>query len=587
MTSDAPIGLSATEHDDYRPLSTNVAFEAGATGEDLIRTVSIDIIDDTEIDAGLYESFYIRFGPDVQVAAGKPQRITAFIADNDAPVVSFATAAVSIGEASRAGVVTVTLQSDRPVPVGRPFDAYVETADQSAVAGSDYTRLDRTRFEFNHSQTERIVSVDIINDRLIETEETFTINLVSPITAGQNDATTGTQSSVTVTIISEDAETRTVNVISLRDADGNDFPLAARGTSLVTVDEDVGTLQLTLQIDAAPTLDDAIILYSIEDYGATLRTDYTVSGELTDISVAIQGEVVFLRGSSDLTQTIEIAIIDDAAREGNESFSVRLAAPPNADVRSARVFLAGSQGVEFAITDNDVLPGVSFSTQTASVSEDAGTATVTVQLSASPSVQTTVPVRTTDGTATAGEDYTALTTDVVFAANATGAGLRQTVSIPIIDNSLDTPDKTFTVAFGTLPDSVVADTPASVTVTIVNDDVPVVSFVENAVTVNEDAGTATVTVQLSRETIRPLTIPLRTVNIAAEAGEDYTLTQDVMFAVGASGADLRQTVSINIIDDNLDEDEAEAFEVRFGTLPSGVAASTPAIVTVTITDDDG
>ena len=71
--------------------------------------------------------------------------------------------------------------------------------------------------------------------------------------------------------------------------------------------------------------------------------------------------------------------------------------------------------VTVTITDNDV-PAVSFTTATASVSENAGTATVTVQLSASPATQLTIPVRTTNGTATSGTDYTALTTtNAVFA----------------------------------------------------------------------------------------------------------------------------------------------------------------------------
>ena len=588
MTIGNTTGNSATEHDDYRPLSTNVTFEAGATGEDLIRTVSIDIIDDTEIDAILLEAFAISFGPGVQVAAGKPQKVRITIVDNDVPVVSFATAAVSIGEVSRTGAVTMTLQLDHPLPVGRLFHAYVETADQSAVAGSDYRRLERTQLLVSNNQTQRTVNIDIIDDRLIEAEETFTINLVHPITADLNDATIGTQSSVTVTIISEDIETITAHISAFRDAAGNNIPLAAQGETLVTVDEDIGTLQLTLQIDAVPTVADAIILYSIEDYDTSLSADYTVSGELTNIGVGMQGEAVFRIGTSELTQTIEIAIIDDAAQEENERFGVRLAAPiNNRDVLSTGVQLTGSQDLRFTITDNDVLPGVSFSARTASVRENAGTVSVTVQLSATPSAPVTIQVRTTDGTATAGEDYRALTTEVMFAADATGVGLRQTVSIPIIDNSVDASDKAFTVAFGTLPDGIVAGVQNSVTVTIVNDDVPVVSFVEEAVTVNEDAGTVTVTVQLSRETIRPLVIPVRTRRERALPVFDYAalVQQNVVFAVGASGADLRQTVSINIIDDELDE-EHETFVVTLGTLPSGVAAGTPDGVTVTITDND-
>ena len=74
------------------------------------------------------------------------------------------------------------------------------------------------------------------------------------------------------------------------------------------------------------------------------------------------------------------------------------------------------------ITDNDV-PAVSFTAETVSVGEGAGTATVTVQLSATPVyTELTIPVRTTNGTATSGADYTALTTtNAVFASGTSGA----------------------------------------------------------------------------------------------------------------------------------------------------------------------
>ena len=115
--------------------------------------------------------------------------------------------------------------------------------------------------------------------------------------------------------------------------------------------------------------------------------------------------------------------------------------------------------------------------------------TVTVQLSATPATQITIPVTTTNGTAIAAEDYTALTTTTaVFASGASGVDLTQTISISITDDGLDEVDETFTVNFGTLPDSVSAGTPAAVTVTITDDDVPAVSFTAETVSAGEGDG---------------------------------------------------------------------------------------------------
>ena len=225
------------------------------------------------------------------------------------------------------------------------------------------------------------------------------------------------------------------------------------------------------------------------------------------------------------------------------------------------------------ITDDDVpavVPAVSFTTSTISVGESAGTATVTVQLSASPATQITIPVRTTNGTATSGADYTALTTtNAVFASGASGADLLQTISIPIADDGLDELDETFTVNFGTLPGGVSAGTPASVTVTITDNDVPAVSFTAETISVGESAGTTTVTVQLSATPATQITIPVRTTNGTATSGADYTAltTTNAIFASGASGADLMQTISIPIADDGLDELD-ETFTVAFGALPA-------------------
>ena len=59
-------------------------------------------------------------------------------------------------------------------------------------------------------------------------------------------------------------------------------------------------------------------------------------------------------------------------------------------------------------------------------------------------------------------------------------------------------DETFTVAFGTLPDNVSAGTPASVTVTITDNDIPAVSFTAETVSAGEGDGAVEVTVQLKR-----------------------------------------------------------------------------------------
>ena len=348
----------------------------------------------------------------------------------------------------------------------------------------------------------------------------------------------------------------------------NNVPVVSFAADAVSVAENVtgGMAQVTVQLSASPTTQITIPV-STTNGTATAGTDYT----------ALTQNVVFASGASgaDLMQTVNIAITDDTLDELDETFTVSLGMLPST--------VSGGGSVTVTITDDDV-PAVSFTAGTAGVAESAGTVTATVQLSISSATELTIPVATTNGTATSGTDYTALTQNVVFASGASGADLMQTVSITVTDDGLDELDEMFTVGFGTLPPGVSAGTPATVTVTLTDDDVPTVSFTTATTSVVESTGTAAVTVQLSVSPATELTIPVATTNGTATSGMDYTaLTQNVVFAAGT--ATLMQTVSITVTDDGLDELD-ETFTVAFGALPPGVAAGTPATVTVTLTDDD-
>ena len=187
------------------------------------------------------------------------------------------------------------------------------------------------------------------------------------------------------------------------------------------------------------------------------------------------------------------------------------------------------------ITDNDV-PEVTFNPTAVTVAEGAGTVSVTVQLDRSPAAELVIPVQTANSTATAGSDYTGLTsTNVTFAAGTGTTAVTRTVTITILEDIVDEADETFTVSFGTLPAGrVTAGTDNTATVTITDDDVPEVTFNPTAVTVAEGAGTVSVTVQLDRSPAAELVIPVQTANSTATAGSDYTglTSTNVTFAAG-------------------------------------------------------
>ena len=105
--------------------------------------------------------------------------------------------------------------------------------------------------------------------------------------------------------------------------------------------------------------------------------------------------------------------------------------------------------------------------------------------------------------------------------------------------------------------------------------------------IDEDAGTATVTVTLTPAvTAGPVTVNATTADGTATAGTDYTTitSQTLTFTAGSTS----QTLDIAINNDNIDEG-SETFTVMLDNLvpPTGVTAvSITDDTTVTITDDD-
>ena len=540
---------------DYTALSTNVTFASGASGAALMQTVSVAIIDDAIAEND--ETFTVAFGAlPTGVSSGTPDSVTVTITDDDAPAVSFTSDAVSVAEDVSGGMAQVTLQLS-----GSPASTVtipVMTANGTATAGSDYTALSAETMTFTAGATGddlmQTVSVAILNDNRQEDDETFTVSLgILP-----PGVVSGTPAGVTVMITDDD------------------MPIVSFASSTTQVAEAAGSLVVTVQLNVTPQ--NQIVVPVMTGGGtATAGSDYT----------ALSGAgamVTFAAGASGaaLSRTVSVAITDDVISEGNETFTLSFGTLPTG------VTAAAPNSVTVTVVDDDV-PTVSFiGADAVSVAEAAGTVSLMVELSTTSSSDIRVMLETSDGTAMAGSDYTALSGGsamVTFAANTTGAALRQTVSVAISNDDVDENDETFTVSLGTLPDGVSGG--GTVTVTITDDDTPTASFTGAATrSVAEAAGTVELTVELDSTPIADIRIPVMTNNGSATVGQDYSrVSRDLVFAAAASGAALRQTVSVPVLNDTADEND-ETFTIGFGTLPSSVAAGTVPSVTVTITDDD-
>lgn len=94
-----------------------------------------------------------------------------------------------------------------------------------------------------------------------------------------------------------------------------------------------------------------------------------------------------------------------------------------------------------------------------SVVENGGNASVQINLSTAPKVPASVTVVTSDGSATSGSDYSAVSINLNFAVGQTS----RTVSVPIVDDAASEPNETFSVGFSALQ-SLTAGNTATVTI---------------------------------------------------------------------------------------------------------------------------
>src|SRR5690606_23063191 len=116
----------------------------------------------------------------------------------------------------------------------------------------------------------------------------------------------------------------------------------------------------------------------------------------------------------------------DTLDEDNETFFVNL-------TNATNVTIVDGQGVG-TITDNDATPSLAINNASVTEGNSGSTnATFTVTLSAASGRVVTVNYTTANGTATAGQDYTAVSGTLTFNPGTTS----QTIVVPVLGDTLD------------------------------------------------------------------------------------------------------------------------------------------------------
>jgi len=323
------------------------------------------------------------------------------------------------------------------------------TANGSATAGSDYTAVSGT-VTFPKGSTTQTIAVPIRGNITYETDETFSLNLSSPVNATIADGTG------VGTIINDDAAPVVSSAVSINNV------TMLEGNSGFT------NMLFTVSLSKADSLRVVTVSYATSDGSASAGSDYT----------AVSGTVTFPTGST--TQTIAVPILGDTTVEASETFTLNLTNPVNATI-------AGATGVG-TITNNNVAPVVSSAVSINDVTMLEGNSgftnmLFTVSLSKADSLRVvTVDYATSDGSATAGSDYTAVTGTVTFPMG----GTTQTIAVPIPGDTTVEASETFTLNLTNPVNATIADATGVGTITnnnVAPSNVPVHNSLPGAVAV--------------------------------------------------------------------------------------------------------
>ena len=504
--------ITARAGSDYSEASGTLTFTPGMTELSIAVAITDDGFDEED------ETF--RMVLSNPVAAGLEQAVgTATIIDDD-EAATLVVSGASVFEHQGEAVVSVRLTSASEAEVR----VHVATQDGTAAAGADYAATDMELI-FGPGDTEESVRIAILEDDLIEEDETFQVQL----SGAQN------------TEIATDAAS-----VTIRDNDKHSDLLIEDAV----VPENAGTATIRVRLDPARSTRVSVD-WATADGTAIASTDYGAG----------RGVVIFAPGQTE--QTITVTVLNDTVDEESETFAVRLS-NASGDARVARstatVTILDDEG-EASLTATD-----------AATEEDANAAIVRVALSRVSNEAVTVRYATSDGTATAGEDYVADMGTLTIPAGAS----EERIEIRILNDLQVEEVEAFTVSF---MDPVGADISRGVaTVTITDDDLPVL-FIDDVVVVEDDAR-AEFTASLNVASIRPVTVQYASFDGTATAVEDYhPASGELVIAPGQ----LSGQVEVSVIEDALVEDD-ETFMLVLSS-PTGAALG-DATGEATIQDND-
>jgi PKD repeat protein len=427
---------------------------------------------------------------------GTPGTTTVTITENDpTPTVQFSSATYSAAE--NGGSVTITVTKTGTTT--QSCSVSYATADGTAIGGVNYTSSSGT-LSFAAGDTSKTFTVTVADNNVYDVNRNFNLALSSPI-----GCTQGALNTAVVTI-----------------AENDPAPVVQIASATYGIAENAGKVTIQFSRTGTTPAWPCSVNYATADGTATQPANYT----------ATSGTATFPADNG--TYYIDVPQIDNTVYDVARTFTLSISSPSNCTLGATTV-------TTVTITENDPAPTVQFSSSAYSIAENGLSVAITVTKAGLTNLPCSVQYATSDGNATAGLNYTSASGILDFAAGDTS----KTFTVSVADNAMYDLDRYFNVELST-PVGCTSGTPDAATVTITEDDaVPTVQYSADAYSVDEAAGTVTITVTRTGLTARPFSVRYATSDGNATAGTDYGAASGTLdFATG----DMSRTFQVPVID---------------------------------------
>ena len=537
---------TATATDYTAPSGTELTISAG------VASGTIQIVTNTDTVLEPDETLVLKL-----TAASTAGAVSVATATAEATIEDPGTVTVSVGDAQASEGDSVQFEVELSGAVSSEVKVSYATSDDTgataAVAGTDYTAVSATTLTFRPGEALRqTVSVATAEDELNEADETFklTITAPDPEVAG---------------VILGDAEA----VGTITDDDELTVSVAGPGANV----EEGQTATFTVTVTGTSTTA-VVVSYEVDtDASTATATDYTAPSG-TELTI----------GAGEASGTIQIATNTDTVLEPDETLVLKLTAASTAGAVSVATATATATIEDtdtvtvsvkaLIVEDDDPDTTDVIETDDKSIVEEGQSAMFAVELSGAVASAVEVSYEASDGTAVAGEDYTAVSaTTLTFTAGDTA----KTVTVVTLADDVVEAAETFTVSLTApnLPTDVRLGT-SSATGTITDADALLVTVTADEPSVDEGE-TAAFTVKLSesRRTAAVVVVyEVDTTVSTATAGDDYGAPTGTL-TIGAGSTS--GTIEIETIADNV----LESSETLVVALTSASSDGGPVTVSTT------